>query len=141
MQLNVNDKWAQLSFIINFKLFIPVGSDSSSHTEKQPGSIDWVLQLAANKNHFRHSNRPAIFGADLSISLASPALLPQLPCNSMDSPYEPPSTRRKRQQRKACDLCRRRKVRCDIDEQPGNTCSVCDRSGLECRYAWLDNKW
>ncbi|KAL3442054.1 fungal-specific transcription factor domain-containing protein [Aspergillus insuetus] len=41
--------------------------------------------------------------------------------------------RRKRQQRKACDLCRRRKVRCDIDEQPGNSCSVCDKSGVLCR--------
>ncbi|KAL4962693.1 Zn(II)2Cys6 transcription factor [Aspergillus stella-maris] len=51
------------------------------------------------------------------------------------SPSEPPSKRRKRQQRKACDLCRRRKVRCDIDEIPGGAgpCSVCNRSGLQCR--------
>ncbi|KAL4869912.1 hypothetical protein BDV12DRAFT_195915 [Aspergillus spectabilis] len=53
----------------------------------------------------------------------------------MDSAsYVPPSKRRKRQQRKACDLCRRRKVRCDIDEQPNNSCSVCDKSGLECQF-------
>ncbi|KAL4790878.1 fungal-specific transcription factor domain-containing protein [Aspergillus venezuelensis] len=51
------------------------------------------------------------------------------------SPSEPPSKRRKRQQRKACDLCRRRKVRCDIDETPrgAGPCSVCDKSGLQCR--------
>ncbi|KAL3465689.1 fungal-specific transcription factor domain-containing protein [Aspergillus heterothallicus] len=51
------------------------------------------------------------------------------------SSYQPPSKRRKRQQRKACDLCRRRKVRCDIDEklEGGASCSVCDKSGLLCR--------
>ncbi|KAL2867398.1 transcription factor domain-containing protein [Aspergillus lucknowensis] len=49
------------------------------------------------------------------------------------SPYQSPNRRRKRQQRKACDLCRRRKVRCDIDEQPAGSCSVCEKSGLVCR--------
>ncbi|KAF5019427.1 hypothetical protein F66182_8556 [Fusarium sp. NRRL 66182] len=41
--------------------------------------------------------------------------------------------RRRRQQRKACDLCRRRKVRCDIVDRPSGPCSVCEKSGLECR--------
>ncbi|KAM5385581.1 hypothetical protein ACJZ2D_000780 [Fusarium nematophilum] len=40
---------------------------------------------------------------------------------------------RRRQQRKACDLCRRRKVRCDIVIRPAGPCSVCEKSGLECR--------
>ncbi|KAK7418508.1 hypothetical protein QQZ08_011218 [Neonectria magnoliae] len=40
---------------------------------------------------------------------------------------------RRRQQRKACDLCRRRKVRCDIVVRPGQPCSVCEKSGRECR--------
>ncbi|KAE8551061.1 hypothetical protein EYB25_007295 [Talaromyces marneffei] len=53
-----------------------------------------------------------------------------------DRPSEsyPPSRRRpNRQQRKACDLCRRRKVRCDIVDRPGGPCSVCERSEIECR--------
>ncbi|KAF9774817.1 hypothetical protein IL306_007147 [Fusarium sp. DS 682] len=41
--------------------------------------------------------------------------------------------KRRRQQRKACDLCRRRKVRCDIVDRPAGPCSVCEKSGLECR--------
>ncbi|CAM1510807.1 Fc.00g083200.m01.CDS01 [Cosmosporella sp. VM-42] len=45
---------------------------------------------------------------------------------------------RRRQQRKACDLCRRRKVRCDIVVRPGGPCSICEKSGLECR---LTAKW
>ncbi|KAL2691226.1 hypothetical protein Neosp_001607 [[Neocosmospora] mangrovei] len=40
---------------------------------------------------------------------------------------------RRRQQRKACDVCRRRKVRCDIVLRPEGPCSVCEKSGLECR--------
>ncbi|KAF7553505.1 hypothetical protein G7046_g7083 [Stylonectria norvegica] len=46
------------------------------------------------------------------------------------APYHHP----RRQQRKACDICRRRKVRCDIVLRPGPSCSVCDKSGIECRF-------
>ncbi|EXJ80443.1 hypothetical protein A1O1_08588 [Capronia coronata CBS 617.96] len=48
--------------------------------------------------------------------------------------------RRKRQQKKACDTCRRRKVACDvIDEYP---CTTCKRSRLECRStaSWHRNE-
>ncbi|KAH7129879.1 fungal-specific transcription factor domain-containing protein [Dactylonectria estremocensis] len=40
---------------------------------------------------------------------------------------------RRRQQRKACDLCRRRKVRCDIVVRGREPCGVCEKAGLECR--------
>ncbi|KAL6408284.1 putative cutinase transcription factor 1 beta [Ilyonectria robusta] len=40
---------------------------------------------------------------------------------------------RRRQQRKACDLCRRRKVRCDIVVRGAEPCTVCEKAGLECR--------
>ncbi|KAF7551039.1 hypothetical protein G7Z17_g5311 [Cylindrodendrum hubeiense] len=40
---------------------------------------------------------------------------------------------RRRQQRKACDLCRRRKVRCDIVVRGREPCTVCEKAGLECR--------
>ncbi|ORY55684.1 fungal-specific transcription factor domain-containing protein [Pseudomassariella vexata] len=40
--------------------------------------------------------------------------------------------RRKRQQRKACDVCRRRKSRCDVVEQ-GGPCSVCIKLKVTCR--------
>ncbi|KAH7175857.1 fungal-specific transcription factor domain-containing protein [Dactylonectria macrodidyma] len=39
----------------------------------------------------------------------------------------------KRKQRTACDICRRRKVRCDIAFQPTGACSACRRSGTECQ--------
>ncbi|OAA60293.1 acetamidase regulatory protein [Niveomyces insectorum RCEF 264] len=40
---------------------------------------------------------------------------------------------RRRQQRKACDICRRRKVRCDIELSLGGPCSVCRKSGIKCQ--------
>ncbi|RFN51753.1 putative cutinase transcription factor 1 beta [Fusarium flagelliforme] len=48
--------------------------------------------------------------------------------------------KRRRQQRKACDLCRRRKVRCDIVDRPTGPCSVCEKSGLECRSKWTSER-
>ncbi|KAJ4003195.1 hypothetical protein NW752_011630 [Fusarium irregulare] len=48
--------------------------------------------------------------------------------------------KRRRQQRKACDLCRRRKVRCDIVDKPTGPCSVCEKSGLECRSKWTSER-
>lgn len=54
-----------------------------------------------------------------------------------DRSFQPaPHRRANRQQRKACDLCRRRKVRCDIVDRPGGPCSVCERSEIECRYVF-----
>ncbi|KAF4450045.1 putative cutinase transcription factor 1 beta [Fusarium austroafricanum] len=49
------------------------------------------------------------------------------------TPQKSQQDRRRRQQRKACDLCRRRKVRCDIVDRPSGPCSVCEKSGFECR--------
>ncbi|KAI1063796.1 hypothetical protein LB506_005405 [Fusarium annulatum] len=50
------------------------------------------------------------------------------------TPQKAQHDKRRRQQRKACDLCRRRKVRCDIVDRPSGPCSVCEKSGFECRY-------
>ncbi|KAH6982181.1 fungal-specific transcription factor domain-containing protein [Ilyonectria sp. MPI-CAGE-AT-0026] len=44
----------------------------------------------------------------------------------------------RRKQRTACDICRRRKVRCDIAFQATGPCSACRRSGTECRST---TKW
>ncbi|KAF4953085.1 hypothetical protein FGADI_6235 [Fusarium gaditjirri] len=49
------------------------------------------------------------------------------------TPQKAQQDKRRRQQRKACDLCRRRKVRCDIVDRPSGPCSVCEKSGFECR--------
>ncbi|KAF5710793.1 putative cutinase transcription factor 1 beta [Fusarium globosum] len=49
------------------------------------------------------------------------------------TPQKAQHDKRRRQQRKACDLCRRRKVRCDIVDRPSGPCSVCEKSGFECR--------
>ncbi|ENH67829.1 Acetamidase regulatory protein [Fusarium oxysporum f. sp. cubense race 1] len=49
------------------------------------------------------------------------------------TPQKAQHDKRRRQQRKACDLCRRRKVRCDIVDRPSGPCSVCEKSGFECQ--------
>ncbi|KAH6886238.1 fungal-specific transcription factor domain-containing protein [Thelonectria olida] len=45
---------------------------------------------------------------------------------------------RRRQQRKACDFCRRKKIRCDIVSRDGPTCTACEKARLECRST---TKW
>ncbi|PCD39288.1 hypothetical protein FGRA07_00559 [Fusarium graminearum] len=59
----------------------------------------------------------------------------------MDSiPRKAQQDKRRRQQRKACDICRRRKVRCDIVDRTSGPCSVCEKSGLECRSKWTNER-
>ncbi|KAJ7680634.1 fungal-specific transcription factor domain-containing protein [Mycena polygramma] len=55
---------------------------------------------------------------------------------------EPTRPRRKhgRKQRRiqnACDVCKKRKVRCDSMEVPGNHCTGCTSLGLDCTHAEL----
>ncbi|KAJ6594213.1 fungal-specific transcription factor domain-containing protein [Mycena capillaripes] len=35
----------------------------------------------------------------------------------------------------SCDVCKRRKIRCDSDQMPGNRCTHCTTSGLDCTHA------
>ncbi|CAK5277395.1 unnamed protein product [Mycena citricolor] len=35
----------------------------------------------------------------------------------------------------ACDTCKKRKIRCDSGQQPGNKCTNCLSAGLECTHA------
>ncbi|KAF7299169.1 Zn(2)-C6 fungal-type domain-containing protein [Mycena indigotica] len=35
---------------------------------------------------------------------------------------------------RSCDLCRRRKIRCDGSKKPNNTCSNCSFFGVDCTY-------
>ncbi|KAJ7452341.1 putative fungal-specific transcription factor [Mycena galericulata] len=35
----------------------------------------------------------------------------------------------------ACDVCKKRKIRCDSGQMPGNRCTNCLTSGLECTHA------
>ncbi|KAF9507697.1 hypothetical protein BS47DRAFT_1377865 [Hydnum rufescens UP504] len=41
---------------------------------------------------------------------------------------------KKRKVQRACDLCRRKKVRCDGPQMPGNRCSNCISLSVECTY-------
>ncbi|KAJ6608507.1 fungal-specific transcription factor domain-containing protein [Mycena sp. CBHHK59/15] len=41
---------------------------------------------------------------------------------------------KKRRIQRACDACRRRKSRCDGSQDPGDKCSTCQESGLDCTY-------
>ncbi|KAF7338243.1 Zn(2)-C6 fungal-type domain-containing protein [Mycena venus] len=51
----------------------------------------------------------------------------------MDSTTEPKS--KKRRTPGACDTCKRRKIRCDSGQMPGNRCTNCITSGLDCTHA------
>ncbi|KAI0754385.1 fungal-specific transcription factor domain-containing protein [Daedaleopsis nitida] len=41
---------------------------------------------------------------------------------------------KKRKLQRACDLCRRKKIRCDGPQKPGNRCSRCITRKVECTY-------
>ncbi|KAJ6608962.1 hypothetical protein B0H10DRAFT_511796 [Mycena sp. CBHHK59/15] len=51
-----------------------------------------------------------------------------------DEGYEHDFTRGKRHVQRACDVCRRRKSRCDGSQKPGNKCSTCIDGKLDCTY-------
>ncbi|KAJ6502486.1 putative fungal-specific transcription factor [Mycena sanguinolenta] len=42
---------------------------------------------------------------------------------------------KKRRTPGACDVCKRRKIRCDSGSNPGNKCTTCITSGLECTHS------
>ncbi|KAF2736453.1 hypothetical protein EJ04DRAFT_542516 [Polyplosphaeria fusca] len=44
----------------------------------------------------------------------------------------PPTQSRTRRTVKACVICHKKKVRCDIDQVPGDICSPCARDGYDC---------
>ncbi|KAJ7772686.1 putative fungal-specific transcription factor [Mycena maculata] len=46
-------------------------------------------------------------------------------------------SRRQRRIQGACDVCKKRKIRCDSGEMPGNRCTHCINSGLDCTHADL----
>ncbi|KAJ7046849.1 putative fungal-specific transcription factor [Mycena alexandri] len=50
-----------------------------------------------------------------------------------DQSSEPKS--KKRRTPGACDTCKRRKIRCDSGQMPGNRCTTCVNAGLECTHA------
>ncbi|KAF8492551.1 fungal-specific transcription factor domain-containing protein [Russula emetica] len=41
---------------------------------------------------------------------------------------------KKRRVQRACDVCRRKKIRCDGSQMPGNKCSNCAAYNFECKY-------
>ncbi|KAJ7693300.1 fungal-specific transcription factor domain-containing protein [Mycena rosella] len=57
----------------------------------------------------------------------------------IDSNAEKWTSSRPRQRRiqGACDVCKRRKIRCDSSEMPGNRCSHCTNMGLDCTHVDL----
>ncbi|KAF8180962.1 fungal-specific transcription factor domain-containing protein [Mycena galopus ATCC 62051] len=55
--------------------------------------------------------------------------------------YEHDFTRgNKRRVQRACDVCRRRKSRCDGSQKPGNKCSTCIDAKLDCTYLQATTK-
>ncbi|EIW84587.1 hypothetical protein CONPUDRAFT_163668 [Coniophora puteana RWD-64-598 SS2] len=52
-----------------------------------------------------------------------------------DDNVNPPHTSlKKRRVQRACDVCRRRKIRCDGNRTPGSRCTTCSTNDLECTY-------
>ncbi|KAJ7911379.1 fungal-specific transcription factor domain-containing protein [Mycena leptocephala] len=53
--------------------------------------------------------------------------------NEEDYGQESYGTKKRRVQR-ACDVCRRRKSRCDGSQMPGHKCTICVEANLDCTY-------
>ncbi|KAG0702839.1 fungal-specific transcription factor domain-containing protein [Suillus ampliporus] len=53
--------------------------------------------------------------------------------NEHDNALAMPGSKKRRVQR-ACDICRRKKIRCDGSQMPGNRCSNCIAYNFECTY-------
>ncbi|KAJ6541604.1 fungal-specific transcription factor domain-containing protein [Mycena capillaripes] len=47
---------------------------------------------------------------------------------------------KRRRMQNSCDVCKRRRIRCDSAEMPGNRCTNCLASHIECTHAWLSLK-
>ncbi|KAJ7091110.1 hypothetical protein C8R44DRAFT_412379 [Mycena epipterygia] len=47
---------------------------------------------------------------------------------------EPPKSKQRRIQG-ACDVCKKRKTRCDGAQMPGNRCTPCITMGVDCTHA------
>lgn len=69
---------------------------------------------------------------------------PHRPSHSPDDSYPArfsgpaaPSIARKRLLERACDACRRRKIRCDGSRLPGNVCSNCLQTHKSCTYVYV----
>ncbi|KAJ7872850.1 fungal-specific transcription factor domain-containing protein [Mycena olivaceomarginata] len=53
---------------------------------------------------------------------------------SSDDDYEQESDRKRRRVGRACDFCRRRKIRCDGSQMAGNKCTSCLNAEIDCTY-------
>jgi hypothetical protein len=56
--------------------------------------------------------------------------------HSQDIPAQSQALRRRKVDR-ACDVCRRKKTRCDGPKMPNNYCSNCLQSGKSCTYVYV----
>jgi hypothetical protein len=69
----------------------------------------------------------------------------QLPAGMAQTPYQPGNddmTPRKRSKAsRACDECRRKKIKCDATDESGETqCSSCKRVGTRCQFSRVPMK-
>ncbi|KAJ7629572.1 fungal-specific transcription factor domain-containing protein [Mycena rosella] len=59
---------------------------------------------------------------------------------SSDEDYWNEHQGKKRRVRRACDVCRRKKIRCDGSQMPGERCSTCIDGNLDCTYLQIPTK-
>jgi hypothetical protein len=74
------------------------------------------------------------------LTLAMPTALDHLPGSSQYTAAETPPRKRSKVSR-ACDECRRKKVKCDAQTDTGDMpCSNCKRGGFECLFSRIPQK-
>lgn len=105
-----------------------------------------TTQKNGHDDHVEHDYAiPSTTGAqNNNNSRASPTLLSSLKRKSIDVNTDQGSSSRKRSKvSRACDQCRKKKIRCDADtDSTGQlkTCTNCQKSGQTCEYSRIPQK-
>lgn len=60
--------------------------------------------------------------------------------NDGDGPLSVAQGQKKRRIQRACDVCRRKKIRCDAAQMPGNRCSNCIAFNFDCTFVEVAKK-
>jgi len=104
---------------------------ASSHAQETESETDVGRQL----HHYEAGHQQPDH-----LTLAMPTALDHLPGSSQYAVAETPPRKRSKVSR-ACDECRRKKVKCDAQMDTGEIpCSNCKRGGFECLFSRVPQK-
>lgn len=117
------------------------GSTTSGITAQENDSLNHV------QNEYAIPSATGAPNNNNNNSRSSPPLLPlkrkSLDMNVDDPSTKAESTRKRSKVSRACDQCRRKKIRCDADtDHTGQlkTCSNCQKGGQTCEYSRIPQK-